>query len=175
MILLHTITMKAAMLLLVLFVAVRFDAAEANTTTLNLNQHEMANLTELTVHKSPTCGCCQKWIDHVEEHAFLAKVNDLKFLSELKEDKGIATNYRSCHTAESSNGYVFEGHIPAKYITQFLQQIPENAIGLSVPAMPIGSPGMEVQDRFMPYQVLLLKDDGTVSVYAQIDSYEEQF
>ena len=96
-------------------------------------------------------------------------------MSDIKEDRGIAPNYRSCHTAESNDGYVFEGHVPAKYIKQFLADVPKDSIGLSVPAMPVGTPGMEVDDRFMPYQILLLKEDGSSSVYAEIASYEEQF
>ena len=73
----------------------------------------------------------------------------------------------------SSQGYVFEGHIPAKFISRFLASPPKDAIGLTVPAMPVGSPGMEYQDKFMPYQVLLLKNDGSSQVYAQVNSLEE--
>ena len=70
---------------------------------------------------------------------------------------------------------MFEGHVPARYVQQFLEEKPEGAIGLSVPGMPVGSPGMEVGDRFSPYEVLLLKADGSHSVFATINSYEEQF
>ena len=73
------------------------------------------------------------------------------------------------------SGFAFEGHIPAKFIQQFLSEEHPNAIGLSVPAMPVGSPGMEVGDRFMPYNVLILFKDGTSKVYAKVKTYEEQF
>ena len=76
--------------------------------------------------------------------------------------------YRSCHTAVSSEGFIFEGHIPSKYIKQFLSEDHPDAIGLSVPGMPLGSPGMEVEDRFMPYDVLILFKDGTSKTYAEI-------
>jgi hypothetical protein len=130
---------------------------------------------ELDVYKSRTCGCCKKWIDHVEADGFDTNVNNITFLDDLKEKKGIAPNYRSCHTAESQDGYIFEGHVPAKYIKQYLSDIPKGTIGLSVPGMPVGSPGMEMGKRFMPYQILLLNTDGTSSVYAEVATYEEQF
>jgi len=74
----------------------------------------------------------------------------------------------------STDGFVFEGHIPAKFIHQFLNEKPENAIGLAVPAMPVGSPGMEVGNKFMPYQVLLLKADGSSEIYADVPTAEKQ-
>jgi hypothetical protein len=99
----------------------------------------------------------------------------MTYLNELKDEKGIAHDYRSCHTAESKEGYLFEGHVPAKYIKQYLGNVPQGTIGLAVPAMPAGTPGMEMGDRFMPYQVLLLNTDGTSSIYAEVATYEEQF
>ena len=72
------------------------------------------------------------------------------------------------HTTVSSNGFVFEGHIPSKYIEKFLSEDHPNAIGLTVPGMPLGSPGMDFGDRFMPYDVLILFKDGTSKVYAEI-------
>ena len=70
--------------------------------------------------------------------------------------------------AVSSDGFIFEGHIPSKFIKQFLSEVHPEAIGLSVPGMPLGSPGMEVDDRFMPYDVLILFKDGTSKVYAEV-------
>ena len=76
--------------------------------------------------------------------------------------------YRSCHTGVSEDGYIFEGHIPSQYIAQFLSEDHPNAIGLSVPGMPVGSPGMEIGNRFMPYDVLILYKDGTSRVFAEV-------
>ena len=90
-------------------------------------------------------------------------------MQELKEKYNIKPEYRSCHTGVSEDGYIFEGHIPSKYITQFLSEKNPNAIGLSVPGMPLGSPGMEVGDRFTPYDILILYKDGTHKVYAEIN------
>ena len=81
---------------------------------------------------------------------------------------------RSCHTAVTSDGYVFEGHVPAKYIAQFLANPPSEAIGLAVPGMPMGSPGMEYQNKFSPYQVMQINKDGSTAVYAEGDSANAQ-
>ena len=129
----------------------------------------------LSVYKSPTCSCCEKWIAHIDQHGFSSKAYNQTDLSAFKNNKGISPQYRSCHTAVSKDGYVFEGHVPAKFIHQFLASPPKNTIGLSVPAMPLGTPGMEVGDRFMPYQIILLNNDGTSDVYAELNNYQEQF
>ena len=99
----------------------------------------------------------------------ISKAVDLDSLSEIKADFGIEGKYRSCHTGNvvtEKGSFVFEGHIPAKHIKAFLASPPENAIGLSVPGMPIGSPGMEVGDRKDYYQVLVMYKDGSSSVFA---------
>ena len=130
----------------------------------------------LDVYKSPNCGCCNKWINHIEEHGFQSKVHNVSNISAIKQLHGIATRYRSCHTAVSKDGYIFEGHVPAKIIQQFLQENHSaDVLGLSVPAMPLGSPGMEVGDKFMPYRVLLLKSDQSFDIYVEVQSYEQQF
>ena len=129
----------------------------------------------LTVYKSPTCGCCKKWIGHLEDEGFEASVEHPANLDAIKDRYRIANNLRSCHTAVSSQGYAFEGHIPARYIHQFLANPPADGIGLTVPAMPVGSPGMEVDDKFMPYQVHLMKKDGSTEVFASVESFARQY
>jgi hypothetical protein len=130
----------------------------------------------LDVYKSPTCGCCKKWISHIDDNGFQSKVHNRNDVSSIKQKRGIEPRYRSCHTAISKDGYAFEGHVPAKFIQQFLnEKHDDNVIGLSVPAMPLGSPGMEVGDKFHPYKVLLLKSDGSYEVYSEVHTYEEQF
>ncbi|GAC32292.1 DUF411 domain-containing protein [Paraglaciecola polaris] len=129
----------------------------------------------LRVYKTPSCGCCKKWISHLEDQGISTSAVNLPDLEEVKFNFDIAPRYRSCHSAVSENGYVFEGHVPSKFIKQFLNDVPARAIGLAVPGMPAGSPGMEMGDRFMPYQVLLLQRDGSSRVYAEVSSYEEQF
>lgn len=128
----------------------------------------------LIVHKSPTCGCCLGWMTHMDNHGFSTTGHHPEQLTQLKLDKGVELRYQSCHTAVSPRGFVFEGHVPAKFVRQFLANVPDQALGLSVPGMPVGSPGMEVGDKFMPYQVLLLKKDGNHEVFAQVDTAADQ-
>lgn len=149
--------------------------AFAHATEHKHQNHSEAKPLELIVYKTPTCGCCKKWITHIEDGGIVAYSKDSQNIGKIKTKYAIKPNYRSCHTAVSRNGFAFEGHVPAKFIQQFLSEDHPNAIGLSVPAMPVGSPGMEVGDRFMPYKVLILFKDGTSKVYAKIKTYEEQF
>lgn len=123
----------------------------------------------LTVYKSPTCGCCGEWVEHMEAAGFNAQVHDQNDLSAIKQQHGITPKTQSCHTA-ISNGYVFEGHVPAKLVKQFLAAPPKDALGLAVPGMPIGSPGMEMGERFDPYDVLVVNRDGSTAVYAHISA-----
>jgi len=127
---------------------------------------------ELVVYKSPTCGCCQKWVDYLSDNGINSKTVDLNDLSSIKAKYQVQGRYQSCHTAVSKSGqgsYVFEGHITSNYVKQFLANPPEGAIGLSVPGMPIGSPGMEMGERKDYYQVLQLNSDGTSSIYAHVN------
>ena len=126
------------------------------------------NKFSLLVHKTPTCGCCKKWVKHLEANSFSTMIKDHQNLQKVKEQYSIQPKYQSCHTAVSQDGYVFEGHIPSKFIKQFLADPEADAIGLSVPGMPLGSPGMEVEGRFMPYDVLVLYKDGSSKVYAEV-------
>ncbi len=126
------------------------------------------NKFSLLVHKTPTCGCCKKWVKHLEDNSFSTTIKDHQNLQKIKKQYSIEPKYQSCHTAVSKEGYIFEGHIPSKFIKNFLADPEPNAIGLSVPGMPLGSPGMEVQGRFMPYNVLVLYKDGSSKVYAEI-------
>ena len=129
----------------------------------------------LSVYKSPSCGCCADWVDHIEAAGFTTSIHHPENLNRIKAQRGIAPRYGSCYTAISGQGYVFEGHIPARYIRQFLDNPPVAAIGLAVPAMPVGSPGMEMDGRFSPYQVLLLDKDGGHTVFARVATQAEQY
>lgn len=128
----------------------------------------------LQVMKDPSCGCCEGWISHVQENGFMAQISHPQDLSAQKMRLGIAPQYQSCHTAVSEEGYVFEGHIPANVVSRFLDEHPD-ALGLAVPGMPLGSPGMEIGGQFHPYDVLQLNKDGSSQVYAHIASQDEQY
>lgn len=119
------------------------------------------------VYKSPTCACCGKWVDHLDGAGFTSKVHDTQDLNSIKASYQIPPRYQSCHTALIDD-YVFEGHIPASIIQKFLAEKPAGSLGLTVPGMPVGSPGMEMGNRYDDYDVLLLKNDGTTEVYQQV-------
>ena len=134
----------------------------------NISKPQSDSNFELLVHKTPTCGCCKMWVKHMEENGFTVNTKDHQSLVKIKEELKINPEHRSCHTGVSSQGHFFEGHIPSKYVSQFLSEGNPDAIGLSVPGMPLGSPGMEVEDRFTPYDVLVHLKDGSTKVYAEI-------
>lgn len=129
---------------------------------------------DFQVYKSPTCGCCGEWVDHLQNKGFSTAVHHPDDLDGVKRERGIQPQYQSCHTAVSEQGYVFEGHIPARDIRAFLKNPPQDAIGLAVPGMPVGSPGMKVGDRFTPYDVLLLKEDGSSEIFRHVASADQQ-
>lgn len=129
----------------------------------------------LLVHKSETCGCCALWVDHMTEQGFASEVRNEVDMDAVKTRLGVPDKFRSCHTAVDSEGYVFEGHVPAIAVRRFLENPPEGALGLAVPGMPVGSPGMEVDNQFQPYQILLLMKDGSAKPYGYVSNYESQF
>ncbi|MGF1552020.1 MAG: DUF411 domain-containing protein [Paracoccaceae bacterium] len=121
-----------------------------------------------TIHvtKTATCGCCAAWLGHLREAGLDPIARDLApaDLARLEIENGITPETASCHTA-LVEGYVIEGHVPAAEIGCLLAERPE-AIGLSVPGMPVGSPGMETGARRDAYDVALIGEDGATSVYA---------
>jgi len=123
------------------------------------------DLPQLVVHKSPTCGCCGKWVDHMRAAGFSVEVHDSDNLGPVKEAVGVPYGKGSCHTAQVA-GYFIEGHVPAADVLRLLREKPA-AKGLTVPGMPLGSPGMEVASgRVDAYDVLLVHADGTTSIFA---------
>lgn len=118
----------------------------------------------ITIYKTPTCGCCTKWTEHLERNGFDVEPVDMTDLRLVKSQSGIAPEQASCHTARIGD-YVIEGHVPAGDIRRLLAEQPD-ARGLAVPGMPLGSPGMEAPNP-QPYQVLLIGQDGGASVFAE--------
>ncbi|HTE42966.1 MAG TPA: DUF411 domain-containing protein [Steroidobacteraceae bacterium] len=123
-----------------------------------------AELPLLIVHKSESCGCCEVWVRHMEQAGFKVEVHNEKNLDPIKRAMGVPANGESCHTAKIDR-YFIEGHVPAEDVKRMLAERP-NARGLTVPGMPIGSPGMEQGNRRDPYDVLLVQRSGKTSVYA---------
>ena len=125
--------------------------------------------TEMTVYRSPSCGCCRVWVEHAQKHGF--KIKDIKTeaMEALKQKYNIPTELASCHTT-IIDGYVMEGHVPADDIKRFLTEKPQMA-GLAVPGMPIGTPGMEARDIKQPFQVLAFNHKGEIEVFKEYQSY----
>ena len=117
----------------------------------------------VVVYKSPTCGCCAKWVDLMREAGFRLEVHDTDNVNAVKVQHGVTHDLQSCHTA-LVDGYVLEGHVPAEVVRRFLAERPMFA-GLAVPGMPMGSPGMEgpYKDR---YDVIAFRRDGAREVYS---------
>ncbi len=121
---------------------------------------------EIEVYRTPTCGCCGKWVDHLKAAGFRVVVHDLDDLSAVKAAYGVPRELASCHTG-LVDGYVVEGHVPASDIRRLLEERPR-VRGIAVPKMPLGSPGMEHPDprRHQAYSVLAFGEDG-VSVFSK--------
>lgn len=117
----------------------------------------------ITVYKSPTCGCCTAWIEHMEANGFSATAQNVEDLSAIKRRFGVPDALQSCHTGLVA-GYVVEGHVPADLVTRMLSEKP-SGLGIAVPGMPIGSPGMEGGTP-QKYDVLLFDNRGRSTVYA---------
>ncbi len=121
----------------------------------------------LEVFKSPTCGCCSAWVAHMTDAGFAVEARDIDqdALWALKDQAGIAPELGSCHTG-FVEGHVVEGHVPAADVRRLLEERPD-ALGLTVPGMPVGSPGMEMGDRREAFDTLLILRDGTAEVFAR--------
>lgn len=116
------------------------------------------------VYKSATCGCCGKWVEHLRANGFTVRAHDVADPARYRAQFGVPAELGSCHTGVVA-GYALEGHVPAREVKRLLTERPA-ARGLAVPAMPLGSPGMEAP-RAEPYQVLLIDRQGRTSVYAR--------
>ena len=119
--------------------------------------------TRVTVWKTPNCGCCKDWVKHLETNGFEVVTHDVKETASKRQALGLAEKYGSCHTA-TVNGYVLEGHVPARDIQRLLRDKP-SAIGLAVPGMPVGSPGMEMGTGADAFDVVLVLKDGSSRVF----------
>ena len=136
----------------------------------------------IEVYKSPSCGCCTKWVDHLRSHGFAVETRDTEDVDEVKARHRVPRQLHGCHTALAA-GYVIEGHVPAAEVRRLLNERPA-VLGLAVAGMPIGSPGMEIDVRSLrpvgpgsfpippsiikpqPYDVLAFTEDGGTRVFA---------
>ena len=125
---LHSVTRRSALALVAAFLVLQRSPAEAESPTI-------------LVHKDPNCSCCAGWVRHLKEAGFAVRVEETTNLQPVRKRLGVPVDLAACHTAEV-DGYVLEGHVPAAAVRRLLEQRP-SAIGLAVPGMPAGSPGME--------------------------------
>lgn len=130
----------------------------------------MAAMPSVLVYKNPSCGCCTDWVEHMQSAGFFVTVKEVLDTSPQRRRLRMPEAFGGCHTAVVS-GYVLEGHVPAHDAKRMLAMRPD-AIGLAVPGMPVGSPGMEVGDRVDPYEVLLVDRSGRASVFARYPNIE---
>ena len=122
-----------------------------------------ASLPEVHVYKSPTCGCCEKWVEHLRAEGFAVRTTDVPDVTPIKLENGVTPDLASCHTA-FVGGYVIEGHVPASDVERLLSERPAVA-GLAVPGMPVGSPGME-GPKPQAYDVLAFEAGGRTTVFS---------
>lgn len=128
----------------------------------SLSYAEMAK--EMTVYKTPYCGCCSNWIAQMKDKGFNIKTIVKDNFDDVKAKMGLTPGLASCHTA-LIDGYVIEGHVDYSAIKKLLTDKPKDVLGLSVPGMVVGSPGMEMGNKKMPYNVLAVKKNGKTEVY----------
>ncbi len=127
-------------------------------------QRKPAPLVE--VFKSPTCGCCSKWVEYMRKNGFEVRATNVSDLSAVKRTHGVPENLLSCHTA-TVGGYTIEGHVPAADVRRLLKERPAVA-GITVPDMPAGSPGMEVEGgKAQPFNVISFDKAGNTQVFAR--------
>ena len=119
---------------------------------------------KIDVYKDPTCGCCANWVGHLRKNGFAAHSEDVADINAVKAKYNVPAALRSCHTAVV-NGYVIEGHVPAADVKRLLTSRATDVVGLAVPGMPVGSPGMEGSSP-RAYQVLAFDKGGHSSIFA---------
>ncbi len=141
-----------------------FLGVSAAAAVLALPALAAPSATEVQVFKSPSCGCCGSWVEHMRSAGFTVKVTEVDDTTAARKRLGLPDRYGSCHTA-TVGGYVLEGHVPAAEVKRLLASKPK-AIGLAVPGMPPSAPGMDVPGRKDPYDVLLIGPEGQSSVFA---------
>ena len=144
---LHTVTRRSALALAVAFLVLQRSTAEAESPAI-------------LVHKDPNCSCCAGWVQHLKDAGFAVRVEETTNLQPIRKRLGVPADLAACHTAEVDR-YVLEGHVPAAAVRQLLEQRP-TAIGLAVPGMPVGSPGMEGRTP-QRYEVVLFGANGRQS------------
>jgi hypothetical protein len=148
------------LLALVLIPMACLNAAPATKAPAN---QQASPAPEMTVYRSPTCTCCGRWLEHMKQNGFAIKDIPTEDMDAIKRQHGVPATLQSCHTA-LVDGYWVEGHVPAEDVKKLLRDKPAVA-GISVPGMPVGTPGMEMGPRQDPFAVMQLDKSGNTSVF----------
>lgn len=130
---------------------------------LSANWLHAADLVAIDVYRDPNCGCCSAWIEHLEENGFAVNDHLENDMARIKKQHGVPGELASCHTGVIDGRFV-EGHVPAADILRMQRQ--PDLLGLAVPGMPVGSPGMEIGDRTDQYNVVAIETDGTQKTFS---------
>ena len=161
--------MKKIAITLLLLSGLGFQASHAQSVwdkpTSALKNTNM----DIVVYRSPTCGCCGKWLEHLKKHDFNVTDHVTEDVQSIKDKYGVTAALASCHTA-IVGGYIVEGHVPAGDIKSMLKNKPDIK-GLAVPGMDAGTPGMEMGDRKSPFKVIAFDKQGQLTIYKSYDKY----
>lgn len=145
------------------------SVADAQSTWDKSTEKLQATPMDIVVYRSPTCGCCSKWLAHLKKHDFNIIDNVTDDVQSVKDKYGVSSSLASCHTA-IINGYVVEGHVPAGDIKDMLKA-KKKIKGLAVPGMVVGTPGMEVGAQKAPFKVLAFDQQGNIQLYKAYQQY----
>lgn len=143
------------------------DSATAEPAGGGVSSELAATDQDIKVYKTPWCGCCTDWVEYLEREGLSTEVVDVdqEQLNRIKQEVGLRQELASCHTA-FIDGYVVEGHVPVEDIRALLEGRPEGVLGIAVPGMPVGSPGMEQGARRDPYHVVAFDQEGNTEVFS---------
>lgn len=131
----------------------------------NIAEARAVLTSDITVFRSPTCGCCGEWIEHIESAGFQVTDEITEDMTAVKQQYGVPENMASCHTAIVGS-YIIEGHVPAEDVQRLLIEKP-NVVGIAVPGMPVGSPGMESGSQIDPYTIFSFTKSGETAAFAE--------
>lgn len=148
--------------------AVTTELARTDESIRDKKTESYSEALNITTYRSPSCGCCGRWIDHLETQGFQTKDVESSNMAAVKQKYSVPDQLRSCHTAVV-DGYVIEGHVPAADIKRLLTEKP-NIAGIAVPGMPLGTPGMEVGDQREPFTVFSFDREGRSEVFREYPS-----
>ncbi len=142
----------------------RLLRSSALVALVSLASPALAQSLHATLYKDPNCGCCEGHAEYLREHGIELDIKPVDNLAQISQEAGIPSDYQGCHTILLS-GYVIEGHVSIEIIQKLLAERPTDVVGISLPGMPLGVPGMGGENTG-PYDIYAIKKDGTATVFA---------